>query len=60
MPQSKTRDRTGYVMVKLTADERRHLEQLRDRRAEETGERTTFDSTIRHLIRAAALTQNNS
>jgi hypothetical protein len=55
MPMAKVkprriRPRTGYVQVELTAEERGALEAIRDRRAAETGERTSLAGTLRWLL----------
>jgi len=49
----RVRDRTGYVQVELTPEERAKLERLRDERRTKDGERYSLAGTLRFLLREA-------
>jgi hypothetical protein len=52
-PGTRPRDRSGSVVVQLTADERRDLLAIRDRLRAQSPERITIAGTLRWLIRHA-------
>ena len=52
MPETKPRDRTGYVMVELSPEDRAALNELADRLGAVTGTKPALAGTLRSAVRA--------